>query len=66
MGEGVRFDASGGDSEAGKKVLADDVRRLAEGVSDAGVHARLAVVDGQELRMAVREVQQADVAELRD
>jgi len=50
----------------GKKMLADEVRGAPEGIADPDIDARLAIVDGKELGVAVGEVQQADVAEWRD
>ena len=46
-------------------MLADEVGGAPEGIADPDVHAWLAIVDGEELRVAVGEVQQADVAERR-
>ena len=66
VGEGVGFDAPGSDAETGEELLPDQVRRPAAGLADAGVHARLPEVDGQELGVAVGEVQQPDVAEGRN
>ena len=45
--------------------LGDQVRRLARGRPDAEVDARLAEVHRQQLRVAIGEVQQANVAERR-
>ena len=53
------------EAEVREQVLADQMRRLAQRGADAEVDARLAEVDRVELRVAVGEVQQADVAEAR-
>ncbi len=45
--------------------MADQVRRLPGPLCHAQVDAGLAVFDGQQLRVAVGEVQQVDVAEAR-
>ena len=63
MGEGVRFRRAGTDAEVVEKMPADEVGRPAEGIADSDVHAWLAIVDGEELRVAVGEVKQADVAQ---
>ena len=65
MGEGVRFDPAGSDPKVGEKPFADDVRRPAAGLADAGIDARFAEVDGQKLGVAVGEVQQPDIPERR-
>ena len=66
VGERVRVARAGRDAEMLEQVLADEMRRLAPRGADAEVDVRLAEVDRQELRVAVGEVQQADVAERLD
>ncbi len=53
------------DAEVAQQALAHQVRRPVCRGADAQVHARLAEVDGAQLRVTVGEMQQADVAELR-
>ncbi len=65
VGEGVRLGRAGTDAEALEQRLADEVRRLAQGVADAEVDARLAEAHRLQLRVAIGEVQHADVAEAR-
>ncbi len=59
----MRFARARRDVEALQEMLADQMRRLAFGRSDAQVDAGLAKVDGKELRVRVGDVQQAHVAE---
>ncbi|MDT4868263.1 hypothetical protein FQZ97_1032150 [compost metagenome] len=54
----------GADLEVLEQTLAHDVRRAAHGFGHAQVHVGLAEVDRHQLRMAVGEVQEADIAEL--
>jgi hypothetical protein len=65
VGECVGLGRLRRNAEALEQVLADEVRRLASGVADPEVDAWLAEVDRQQLRVAVREVQQVHVAEAR-
>ncbi len=64
-GEGVGLGGSGADAEGLEQVLADEVRRLAGGRADADVHRRFAEPDGQQLGVAVGEMEQVHVAETR-
>jgi hypothetical protein len=66
MGEGVRLRAAGRDAELAQQVLAHEVRRPVGIDAGADVRLRLPVIPRQELRVAVGEVEQARVAELRD
>lgn len=63
MAEGVRLRARRRDAEAPQQGLADQVRRAARGRSNAEVRVGLAEIVRQQLRMAVGEMQQVDVAE---
>ena len=65
VGERMRLGRRGRDAEALEQVFADEVRRLAGRLADAEVHARLAEMHRQQLRVAVGEVQQVHVAEAR-
>jgi hypothetical protein len=51
------------DAELAQQILADQVRHAAVGFADAKVDARLAEVHRLQLRVAVGEVHEADVAE---
>lgn len=64
-GEGVRRARTRRDAVALEQRAADQVRRLAGPLRHAQVDAGLAVFDGQQLCVAVGEVQQVDVAEAR-
>ena len=61
----MRFARSRLDAEMLEQRFADQMRRLARRVADADVHAGLAKVHRQQLRMDVGEVQQAQLAERR-
>jgi len=54
------------DAEKFQQMLADEVRRPAARRAGAQIDARLAIKHRRELRMAVGEMQHADVAERRD
>ena len=62
--EGMRAAAARFDAEALEERPADEVRRLPAHVADADVDARLTKEHRLELRVSVREMQNADVAEL--
>jgi hypothetical protein len=62
-GEGVGIGAVGADAEAIEKSLADHMRRVALHGADADIDARLAEIDRLELRMRIRHVQDARIAE---
>jgi hypothetical protein len=64
--ERMRVGSSGRDAEILEQTFADEMRRAPLEAAEAQVDARLAVEARQELRVAVREVEQAHVAERRD
>ncbi len=61
--ERVRFARPRPDAEMLEQRLADEMRRAARRGADAEIDARLAETNRVELRVAVGDVQQADVAE---
>jgi hypothetical protein len=65
IGEGMRRCAARGDAEMFQERLAHQVRRAALGRAHAEIHARLAEIDGPELRVRVGHVQERYVAERR-
>ena len=65
MRERVCLARAGGDTEVAQQPLADEMGRSIRRSAHAEVGAGLAVIRGDELRVAVREVQQAHVAERR-
>ena len=64
--EGMCLDRVRRDLEVLKQRLADDMRRLAARSADADVDVRFAEIGWYQLRVAVGEVQQRDVAERRN
>src|SRR5207245_27923 len=65
VSKGVRFAAARLDSVALEKGSADQMRRKVAALPDAEIDARLAETHGQQLRVAIGEVQQRYVAEAR-
>ncbi len=63
IGEGMCIRAAGGYRKLLEQVLANQMGWLSDRRADADVDARFAEIDGQELRVAIGEVQQRDVAE---
>src|SRR5919201_1556525 len=61
----ITFTPSRRAAEVAQQPLADEMRRSVRRCAHAEVRAGLAVIHGNELRVAVREVQQGDVAERR-
>ena len=62
-GEGIGVGAVGADAEAIEKGLADQMRRIALHRADAEIDAGLAEEHRLELRMRIRHVQDARIAE---
>src|SRR5215475_12766732 len=65
-GEGIGVGALGADAEAIEKRLADQMRRVAEHRAHAEIDAGFAEEYGAELRMRIRDVQDARIAEFLD
>ena len=65
VGEGMRLHGVGRDPEMPQQRIADQVRGFAACGTDAEIEVRLPEVHRQQLRVAVGEVQQAQVAEPR-
>src|SRR5438046_2821442 len=65
-GEGIGRGTVGADAEPIENRLADQMRRLAEHGADAEIDAGLAEEHRPQLRMRIREVQDARVAEFLD
>ena len=65
VSESVGLGRAGADAEMPQQRVADQVGRPAAHVGDAEIHVRLAEPERQELRVAVGEVQEMDVAEAR-
>ena len=63
--ERVRLQRTRGNAKGLQKMFAHEMRRLAHGLAHAEIHARLAKVPRQQLRMAIGKVQKADIAECR-
>src|SRR5438876_5877838 len=62
-GEGIGVGAVGADAEAIEKGLADQMRRVALHRTDAEIDAGLAEIYRLQLRMRIRHVQDARIAE---
>src|SRR5437762_5021650 len=62
-GEGIGVGAVGADAEALEKGLADQMRRIALHRTDAEIDAGLAEIHRLQLRMRIRDVQDARIAE---
>lgn len=62
IGEGVGLGAAGLDAVVLQQILADQMRGLAERTADAQVDVGFTEPDGQQLGMAVGEMQQRNVA----
>ena len=62
-GQSVGRRRPGRDPEAGEKLLAGDMRRLAARLSDAEIDRRLAEIERHQLAMNIGHVNQRDVAE---
>ena len=65
-GEGIGVGAVGADAEPVEKGLADQMRRLAGHRADAEIDAGLAEKHRPQLRMGIRDVQDARIAEALD
>ncbi|MCY1297115.1 hypothetical protein D9M70_465420 [compost metagenome] len=65
VGERMRLRRAGADAVVAQQRVADQVRRLAGVVADAEVDVGFAEIHRPQLRMAVGEMQQVDVAEAR-
>ncbi len=65
VGESVGLGRSRCDARVFQEVFANQVRQSARGFTDTDVGAGLTKVDREQLRMAIGEMQQADVAETR-
>ena len=64
--KGVRIRRAGRNAEVFQKVITNDMRGFAESLTDADVKVRLAKIHRHQLRMAIREVHQRQIAKGRD
>ena len=65
VGESMRLARTGGNAKVLEQRLADQVRRAVRSFADTEIDARLAKMQGQQLRVAIGEMEERYVAESR-